>query len=461
MNLRHATGRAAGNVLILSVVTIGILGITLAGYLALARTHTSLTARSQAWNLAIPLAEAGIEEAMTHLSFSGTNGLGNYGWSYSNRRYSLTRTLGDGHYTVSISNANPISIVSTGYMRLPLSTNYVERVIRATATNTNGPWVGALLALKRIDLSKASRVDSFDSSNPLFSKAGRYDAKKSKDGALVGSSYRQHEDSHHRHDHKHTAIRIREKSQIYGSVAVSPSGKVSIHKDAAVGSSAWVNAKKKGIESGHLFTDANYDFTPVSPPFTGGALTPSSGKVGNTNYQYVLGGGNYQLSSLDMRKESHDDDDDKRKGSSKDAKAANSAKASGMIVTGDAVLYVTGRVRVETDIYLRPGATLKLFVGGKTASFSKGEINSSTASQFQYFGLPTNKEIKIRKNEEFVGAIYAPGAKVKVSNGKDFVGAIIGKSIRVKGDGDVHYDEALKATGAQFLGYRVLTWVEQ
>src|SRR5262245_33915457 len=93
-----------GNTLLLTIVVTGILGFLLAAYLSLLKSQNSANVRSQSWNSAMPVVEAGIEEAMQHLNKNGwTNGnLATDGWSGSGSTYSITRPHGDAFYSVTI-----------------------------------------------------------------------------------------------------------------------------------------------------------------------------------------------------------------------------------------------------------------------------------------------------------------------------------------------------------------------
>src|SRR5262245_57051633 len=61
-------GYEAGNVLVITLVLTLLAGSFIVYYLNLVRTQNSLVARSQGWNAALSLAEAGAEEALGHLN---------------------------------------------------------------------------------------------------------------------------------------------------------------------------------------------------------------------------------------------------------------------------------------------------------------------------------------------------------------------------------------------------------
>ena len=61
-------GHQRGSVLMVTLFILSLLSFFLYAYLYTARTQRSLVARSQGWNTALGLAEAGIEEALGHVN---------------------------------------------------------------------------------------------------------------------------------------------------------------------------------------------------------------------------------------------------------------------------------------------------------------------------------------------------------------------------------------------------------
>ena len=74
-----------GNTLLVTVVVTGVIGFVLVSYLSLVQYQNTANMRSQGWNAAMPVVEAGVEEALAHLNSRGlTNGnLACDGWSQS------------------------------------------------------------------------------------------------------------------------------------------------------------------------------------------------------------------------------------------------------------------------------------------------------------------------------------------------------------------------------------------
>src|SRR4051794_32992337 len=95
--------RQTANALLAVLLAMGILTACMGSYLALTSAQNKSVMRSLCWNAALPLAEAGAEEALSHIS----RNMANYnadGWTGKGGSYTKApRTLGDGYYSVSIS----------------------------------------------------------------------------------------------------------------------------------------------------------------------------------------------------------------------------------------------------------------------------------------------------------------------------------------------------------------------
>src|SRR5579859_2315054 len=105
-----------GNVIVVSLLVAGIVGYLLASYLSLVSGQNLATARSQSWNSCIPVLEAGIEEALTHLQYAtvltnlgaGTTNLASDGWVLSGTNFVKQRDFGNRcSFTVMISVTTP------------------------------------------------------------------------------------------------------------------------------------------------------------------------------------------------------------------------------------------------------------------------------------------------------------------------------------------------------------------
>src|SRR5438093_1407595 len=182
-----------GSVLLVSLLTAGVIGIALGSYLTLTANQHQSVFRSMTWNEGIPVSEAGIEEALTQIHYYGiTNFSANWTWG-TDGCYHKKRFIGtDGaYYDVAVKLVDPPVLVSTAYVPAPLTPSSAFGMILGTVssggTNTcikrriqvntsGGSAHGAAVVSKGpIYLSGNNvTIDSFDSSNPLYSTNGVY-----------------------------------------------------------------------------------------------------------------------------------------------------------------------------------------------------------------------------------------------------------------------------------------------
>lgn len=211
-------------------------------------------------------------------------------------------------------------------------------------------------------------------------------------------------------------------ARVYGPVITGPGGAV-IVTTGAVGDTNW-NATMTGIEAGWTNNDMNIVFATNSPP-PGPFLTPTVTTTGGSNVTY-LSTGAYQNSSF-----------------------TTSSSSRPLIVTGNAIFYVSGNFTISGSGYVQimPGASLTLYVGG-TATFAGGGIVNSTglAANFSYFGLNSNTSLTYAGSSTLIGSINAPQANFTQSGSGGMYGAAIANTINISGGG-MHFDESLAANG--------------
>jgi hypothetical protein len=175
----------------------------------------------------------------------------------------------------------------------------------------------------------------------------------------------------------------------------------------------------------------NVYFDPVTSPSPIG-LPPMAGFYGGTNYTYLLSGTgtHYAMSSLSM---------------------SGNGSNNRMMVSGDVTLYVSGNVSISGNagIIVAPNSRLRLYVAGSSASFGGSGVvnNAGNATNFGYYGLPSNTSVSFSGNAAFVGTVYAPSAHLSLggggNNSYDFVGATVSKTVQMNGHFNFHYDENL------------------
>lgn len=452
--------------MLISLMTTGLVGFTLFAYLNLVKTQHVAVTRSQLWNALMPVVEAGLEDALTHLSVNGTNTLRCDGWQQAGSLYYVERSIGAGSYLViisnwtsSLANCRPV-IESRGYLPVPwvaastpnwfvaqvgagsFSRNCLVRAVRVT-TRPQGLFTKAIAAARGITLNGAVETDSFDSEDPAGSTHGLYDPAKARDRGDVATNGKIDRTLYGSGD-----IKIR------GRVATGPGGTAVFVGNAAAGSRAWIAAGQTGIQPGWYRNDMNVSFPDVQVPFNGGYFTPQPGSHQGTHYTYLLGSGDYALEELTLN------------GSQK------------MLVTGQARLHVSGRVTVSENAYvaIAPGARLELYVGRASSMGANSLVNiagqgvlnqTSNAHNFALYGLPSCLSITLSSTSAFSGVIYAPRAALTMTNltpaSVQVVGSTVTAAVNIRGRYQFHYDESLASLGLNrgFLkGFVVTSWNE-
>src|SRR5260221_237210 len=178
MKVKLGKSHRHGNVLLLTLFIMLLVGLTLFAFFEWSQTQTAPASRSQVWNSALPVAEAGIEEALAHLNSSVDRG--SDGWTLTGALYTKQRNVLDGYFSVQIDTNPAPTITSRGYTRVPPGTNYLSRAIQITCSRRGG---GATILTKGgLPFRGGWIVDSFDSS------VGPYTVATRKDGAVVMSN---------------------------------------------------------------------------------------------------------------------------------------------------------------------------------------------------------------------------------------------------------------------------------
>ena len=462
--------RPAGSALLLALFTAFIICITLSTYLYLVSNQNQTVLRSMAWNSAIPVVEAGIEEALTQLHFVGITNLVANGWSglQADGFYHKTNSLGNGFaYDVGImpppaGGQDQPTIESVGYSPAPLnlagyystpwgmilggtlvpqftpSTPVTKRKVRVLAKRQT-PMNYSNLAKGLIDLNGNNvRTDSFDSTSIDASTNKRYDPLKARDHGDVATN-----------SGIVNAVKAG-NADIKGHVGTGPNGSVDIGSNGSIGDKAWVESGKTGSEPGWVTDDTNVDIPDVTDlGFDPNGLTTIKNASGgqwplNTGpaYDYILTAGNNY----------------------------NIANFTGRIIivgSGNVKVYVGSSFNLsgQDQIVVSEGTSLQLYVAAPSAKFGgQGLSNMDTdAMSFQYYGLPTNTALTFSANAAFTGTIYAPEADFTLGGGGnntyDFVGATVTKTLTMTGHFNFHYDESL-ARRFPIRQYVVFSWNE-
>ena len=428
--------------ILVGILIVGVIVSTvLVALVTLVTQEHKMLTQSATWNSALPQAEAGIEEAMSHMRQVGVGPRSVNGWTLTSvTNVYLTRTNSEGAFKVLISGATPPIVTSTGLVWSARTGKYIQRRIRA---NTKGIsyFMKAISAKEKINFGGQMSVDSYDSSNPLYNTGGVYDSAKKKDKGDVATN-----------DSTPGAITLGGQSTIYGSLATGPTGTVVMANPSqvSVGSLAYVSGGGTGIQTNKYAKDMNVSFPNVEEPYTWGstgvlpspilgiAAVPSL--ISGTNYAHTLVTGNHSINTLSLGNSAH------------------------WVVTGAAQLYVKNGVSIQGSITILPGASLQLYVQSGTVSFSGNGVRNATgfAGNFGLWCMPAVTSVTFSGDANFVGTVYAPNSILDFSGGGstglDFQGAAVAKTAVGSGKFKFHYDEQLQNTGLRNL--QVVSWKE-
>jgi hypothetical protein len=434
-------GGEQASVLMVTILTAAVVGIVLMAYLNMTSNQNVAVTRSMTWQSAIPVMEAGIEEALTQVYYNASNLTAN-GWvatsdptvagvSRSGRFYMRERSLAGDRFIVYISEVLPPVIYSQAYVKKPLSSDTISRAVRVT-TQRDGIFSKGLVAKGQITLNGNNvMVDSFDSVDPAYSSNGVYVVGRRKANGDVATTSGL------------VSSLSSGNADIYGRVGTGPGGSVAIGNNGAVGDAAWIAAGNNGIQPGHSSSDINLSFPEVKAP-DGPFVVPGVGLGALANdYDYVITlSGNYVISGL----------------------------SKGLLVRSNvqAVVYCTGDIALagaNDSIKLEAGASLNLYMQGTSASIAgQGVINqNANATNFMYWGMPANTSLNIKGNGSFTGTIYAPQADMTMGGGgmdnNDVVGASVTASVHMNGTFTFHYDENLARVGPT-RAFVITSWTE-
>jgi hypothetical protein len=453
-----------GSVLLVTLVTVVIIGVTLTSYLALVSNQSRSVARSQIWNNAMAVTEAGVEDGLQLVNkYVGTPDLGSWTTTYSadgwkwpvgGNTYQLTRymdTARTTYYNVFITNINNAPIIhSVGYVPGPswvAGTPPMSRTVEVS-TKIDAMFNVCMAALGTIDLKgNGIATDSFDSSDPNYSTNGLYTPLRRKAGGDIVTN----------NTITNSVLSVA-NGDIAGHVTTGPNGSITIGPNGTVGDLAWVSSSF-GIEPGWSGNDLNVVFKDVVLPNVSWSLASGAGTGGSgmapdgNNYAHVF------TSPLD-----------------------SSTTPGNYTIPDSGDIYVGTNVSVRLNITHPNFSPNNIYVAGvTTAEAGKmiGYLNgppgqsatlgttdmtqSGKAANLAFLGLPNCTSLSYKGNGDFTGVIYAPEAAFQLAGGGsgiiDFIGSSVTKTVQMNGHYHFHYDENLKKTGPN-NGYVATLWRE-
>ena len=414
--------RRAGSVLIVTLFIACMFGIFLGSYLYLVRQQRQMVARSQAWNFAFAIAEAGVEEALAQLNpgapaASIDRTANGWGSPVAGRYGPKTRNLSAGSYSVwYTTNTFPI-IYATGYVTVPTLSSTIKRTICVNTTNVSLANV-VLGARNGINLSGNNiTTDSFNSALTNLSTNQRYDSTKTSTNGDIAT--------------------------LTGTVAL---GSANINGSVLLGPTANYTIKNNGFFSGGVENDFNFDFPTVQLPQTTWMLAaPAPQTIDGVLYSYVFNStftNDYYIPNLSANI------------------YVNTNAHVRLKLTGTSA--TTGTIRVAG-----PGVnagSLTVYVDCPSFDLTGNSvIDGGRAANFTMLGTTNCTSFKMSGNASYTGTLYAPQASFTLGGGGssnyDFVGSIIVNNMNLNGNYNFHFDEDLLATGPS-KGYAANGWRE-
>src|SRR5687767_4203269 len=97
VTMRISINNERGTVLVTTLIITGLVTLSVAALLMIVKQQSYFSARSQTWCSEIPIAEAGVEEAMAHIN-SRPRRIWTNGWTVSGTNVYKRRNVGDGYF---------------------------------------------------------------------------------------------------------------------------------------------------------------------------------------------------------------------------------------------------------------------------------------------------------------------------------------------------------------------------
>ena len=132
-------------------------------------------------------------------------------------------------------------------------------------------------------------------------------------------------------------------------------------------------------------------------------------------------------------------------------------------------LYVTGDISVagNSQIILGDGVKAKIYFSGNVDIAGKGMLNpANQPGDLLLYGVQSTASVtphvNLGGNGQITASVYAPDYDVTVNGGGSsghVFGSVVGKTVAMTGVTNLHYDEALAASGI-INNYEIVSWVE-
>jgi hypothetical protein len=303
----------------------------------------------------------------------------------------------------------------------------IEVIVQPVSTSSG---TRGILSRKTFYMSGNGYIDSFDSSNPFKSTNHLYDINKRQSHGDVGIL-----DS--------TGSDLANGTYLYGNLTYS--GPAVQHTQHVQGT---------------ISTPFNATVPQVYAPSWGAgtystSLPPSAGNtttlVGGTSTGTVR----YKLSSLSL--------------AGQQTLSIQSPTVNGVKVPGYVEIWITGDLATsgQAGIVQDSQVQVKYYVEGNINLAGNSITNlSGYAAYLQLYGVTpldgSTRTAYIAGNGGFIGLVDAPAYDTVYAGNGDFSGALIALTLTVQGNGNIHYDEALRSLISTITPptYSFASWME-
>lgn len=413
------TRNKRGGILITTVILAMAVAIGLGSYIALAVQASRLSNNSFHMNAALNLAEAGLEAAMSSINRTDWSDWTAYQGNAANKSKSLPAfDLGagaTGHVDVVVFGATSSPtprIVAQGRTEGQLGSSVRKQI--EVRLRRRSHFATGLVAKDVVTFSGGNAyVDSYNSEDPAFSTGGQYDSAKKRDRGSVASA---------RVEVTTDGVSIG-NGNVWGYAATGGS-------DVDVGSTGSIKGTDTPsgvrIDTSRITKDFSANFDIETAPTSG--FTTVYGNVNSTTTFGTAGATSTIL-------------------------AANlTANNSGDVFTiaGDVTMVVTGNITIKGSIIVTPGSSLTLYLEGDADIGGNGIVNQTNVPKnaviYGTDATPGGQTIKLHGNGVLQAAVYAPNAHIELKGGGssgEMSGSVIGYDIKMTGNYQFHYDEAL------------------
>ena len=317
-----------------------------------------------------------------------------------------------------------ISLLTDRLSGLALSTPQAARRIEVIAAPVpSSVWTRGITLRSKLTLNGTGFIDSFDSSNALFSTNHMYDVSKHLSHADIGIVDSTGSDLKNRYVYGNIAYSgpaIQDTDNVQGTISTPFPATI-----LNTGDPAWASGTYTSYAGGN---------PPVATITATASGQPLLIKV---NGDFNVGGGTV---------------------------VAINSSALNLSTNQPVIIWVTGKLATSGSgvIVQDPRVKVTWYVDNDITLDGDSYHNlGGYAANTNIIGVG-NHQASISGNSNFIATLNAPGYDVSISGNGSFVGALVGKTLDIGGSAGFHYDQAVAANGnSNAIGnYSYASWFE-